>query len=368
MIVWKERIPWTYETFGELSYNSPELAVSYDDFWYLRIVDGTENDGFRIVDYGIRDFDYIVRDDVVLAEDGYYNYGKFVKDSFRVKEKKFRKDIDIKKTESVNIDDKYLRFVDKIDREAFFLKDRNVIDIDIKNDEIPFRIVENKFEKDIDVKKNETVNVEDKSRRYFDRYTKLDKFFVEDPFYSDEYENNDGTVVENNRQDNIIADLTLFDFEIINRPLLSKPSYDTEESEDNFEDFAKNNAPLGYSELRPFYPGEYEYKDAVVGFTLSIPPTNGRFGVIGSKVYADVEDVVEKGTTEVNGDGLTEITFTKRFYTIPHIQAVVVWAQGNIATNVEVKEITRTGFKVGIRSLETTQLVAGEVSWLADGY
>lgn len=367
MIVWKEKIPWTYENSGELNYNSPELAVTYDNFFYSRIAEETETDTFRMVDSGVRGIDYIVKDDIVIAEDGYYTYGKFVTDSFHVNETKFEKDIDIKKNEPIKVSDKYLRIVDKITREAFFLKDRNKRDIDIENKD-NFKIIEVKFDKDVDIKKNESIKVNEKSLRDFDRDTKLDKFSVGDPLYYDEYENEDGEIIENNRQDNVVSDLTLFDFEIISRPLLSKPNTNTEESEDNFEDYVKENAPLGYSELRPFYPGEYEYKDAVVGFTLSISPTNGRFGVIGSKVYADVEDVVEKGTTEVNGDGLTEIVFTKRFYTIPHIQAVVVWAQGNIATNVEVREITRTGFKVGIRSLETTQLVSGEISWLADGY
>jgi len=150
--------------------------------------------------------------------------------------------------------------------------------------------------------------------------------------------------------------IVLFDFEINSTPL----------SESNFENWIEENSPINYNELRPFIPGEYEYKDAYVGFKLSIPPTEGRFGVYGSTVYIDVEDTVEKGFAEATSNGLTRVTFSKRFYTSPHIMSSLVYATENCY--VEIPTVTKEYFEFGLKSISTGLYLNGEISWLADGY
>jgi len=137
-------------------------------------------------------------------------------------------------------------------------------------------------------------------------------------------------------------------------------------SESDFNDWTENDSPVNYNELRPFIPGEYEYTDAYIGFRLTIPPTSGRYGVAHSTVYIDVEDTVEKGTTEALGGALTEVSFSKRFYTSPHIMTSLNYSQEQCY--IEVSQVSRDGFKFGLKSTVSGQYLAGEINWLADGY
>lgn len=143
-------------------------------------------------------------------------------------------------------------------------------------------------------------------------------------------------------------------------------------SKSDFESWCEDNCPVNYNELRPFIPGEYEYKNAYVGFRLSKPPTNGRFGVVHSTVYIDVEDTVEKGDAEITSDeilgGATtkKVYFSKRFYTSPHIMTSLIYTTENCY--IDVTEVSREYFVFGFKSISTQQYVAGKLSWLADGY
>lgn len=150
--------------------------------------------------------------------------------------------------------------------------------------------------------------------------------------------------------------ISLFDFEISSTPL----------NQSNFETWIADNCPINYNELRPFIPGEYEYKDAYAGFKLSISPTEGRFGVYGSTVYIDVEDTVEKGVAEASSGGLTRVEFSKRFYTSPHIIASLVYTTENCY--IEIPTVTKEYFEFGLKSITSGLYLAGEISWLADGY
>lgn len=156
-------------------------------------------------------------------------------------------------------------------------------------------------------------------------------------------------------------------------------------SQSDFTAWCADNCPVNYNELRPFIPGEYEYERAYVGFKLTIPPTGGRFGVAHSTVYVDVEDVVGKGTCEhtwdndnsrwiiygceINGDEAT-VTFSKRFYTIPHVVPSLNFSQDNCF--IEVTSRSRDYFKFKIKSISSgnyvTSSVAWSINWLADGY
>ena len=137
-------------------------------------------------------------------------------------------------------------------------------------------------------------------------------------------------------------------------------------SESDFADWCENNCPVNYNPVRPFLPGEYEYTDAYVGFKLTISPSNGRFGVANNTVYIDVEDTVEKGTSQASAGSLTEVTFSKRFYTTPHIMTSLLYSGENCY--IVVDDVSRDGFKFGLKSASSGQYIAGEIDWLADGY
>lgn len=184
--------------------------------------------------------------------------------------------------------------------------------------------------------------------------------YKESPFYiidegrfvaTDEY--GEQTIGE---QIELGGSISLFDFEISSTPL----------TQSNFETWVADNSPINYNELRPFIPGEYEYKDAYAGFKLSIPPTEGRFGVYGSTVYIDVEDTVEKGFAEATSGGLTRVEFSKRFYTSPHIISSLVYTTENCY--IEIPTVTKEYFEFGLKSITSGLYLNGEISWLADGY
>lgn len=171
-------------------------------------------------------------------------------------------------------------------------------------------------------------------------------------------------VVKRATEDFVVSDgdeknygVTLFDFEL-DREVLG---------EEDWVRYTSNRAPLNYSEVRPLIPGEYEYQDAVVGVQMSIPPVEGRFGIIGSTLHIDVPDAVEKGTVEVEDTGLSTVTFAKRFYTIPKILTSLIESEQQAA--IEVTEISKTNFKIGLKSLTNPgNYVSGTIDWLAEGY
>lgn len=96
------------------------------------------------------------------------------------------------------------------------------------------------------------------------------------------------------------------------------------EYHDQFVTYANHKSPVGYSTLRPLYPGDYEYQDAIVGIQVDLkPPVSGRFGVAGATLHIDVQDVVDKGTEIFDENrpyqGRTRVWFTKKFYSRPNV-------------------------------------------------
>lgn len=150
--------------------------------------------------------------------------------------------------------------------------------------------------------------------------------------------------------------------------------YDLElskETKDDFLEFTSNVTPLNYNPIRPLYAGDYEYKNAIVGFQVVLNPNSGRYGVNGCKLHIDVQDVVAKGRTRVDSSGSQIIRFDslnppKTFLTIPQVLYGKVEAEEDY--DVEITEITRQGFKIGLKSKATGSYINGTIDWLADGY
>lgn len=138
-------------------------------------------------------------------------------------------------------------------------------------------------------------------------------------------------------------------------------------SENSFVEYYTKTTPLNYSTLQPLIPGEYEYQNAIVGVQMRIPPTQGRFGIIGSKLHIDVEDTVEKGTVVLSAGGPSTVRLNKKFYTIPHVLTSLVDSEG--VGVIEVSEVAKDYFVIGLKSLTNpTEYVSGTVDWLVDGF
>lgn len=149
----------------------------------------------------------------------------------------------------------------------------------------------------------------------------------------------------------------IYDIEFSDKPL----------TEEDFDRYHEDSSPLGYSEVRPLIPGEYEYQDAIVGVQVRLADAQGRYGILGNKLVLDVEDVVQKGRVVLGGGSPTKVLFTKKFYTIPHVLTSLV--ESSKVGVVEVTEVDREGFLVGIKSMDGGGgYIDGTIDYLADGY
>lgn len=132
------------------------------------------------------------------------------------------------------------------------------------------------------------------------------------------------------------------------------------------QDYLTKSTPLNYSPLRPLIPGEYEYKNAIVGIQMSLPPVEGRFGIIGSTLHIDVPDTIEKGTTVLSNAPVT-VELKKKFYKETKVLCSLV--ESAEPCNIVVTESGLESFKVGLVSLTNSSVyVNGTIDWLVDGY
>lgn len=306
---------WTYDNLGTEGYNSSSMLEPYDT-WLLNEAVSTESENFGVSEgeQG-RSADRNPEENFVFAD----SYDRIVAQQHSELIIKFN-EISSRHLDRTNneqmpgfTDESTLRKVDRID----------IINILFSEDDT----------------------------RSFVRTTVDDKFFLWDDAVFTATNVETGEVAEGEQIEKG-GSINLFDFEI--------------SPETDFDTWVSNNCPVNYGEVRPFIPGEYEYTDAYVGFTLAIPPTDGRFGVAGSTVWIDVEDTVEKGTAETKGGKLERVNFSKRFYTPPHIMTSLNYAAENCY--IEVKNVTRDYFEFGLKSIASGEYLNGEINWLADGY
>lgn len=136
--------------------------------------------------------------------------------------------------------------------------------------------------------------------------------------------------------------------------------------EEGVSDYLNSDTPLNYSPLRPLIPGEYEYKNAIVGVQMSLPPVEGRFGIIGSTLHIDVPDTIEKGTLRL-GEGTSTVKLKKKFYKETKVLCSLV--EASEPCNIVVTESGLDSFTVGLLSLTNSSVyVNGTIDWLVDGY
>lgn len=148
------------------------------------------------------------------------------------------------------------------------------------------------------------------------------------------------------------------------------------DSDEEFHLYCNRKSPVGYVALRPLYPGDYEYQEAIVGVQVMLnDPAAGSYGVVGCTLNVDVEDVVDKGTQVLPAAEII-VPFTKKFYAIPKVFCQVLTAAGGARpviteiTNQPDEELGSTYgyFKVSLESFTTSEKVAGTIDWLAQGF
>lgn len=237
--------------------------------------------------------------------------------------------------DDADFSDDYDNEIRKVKKEAIKFREKTEIEVYKKYSEsFEFNYV---YSRPLNITHEEKIN-------FSDSYLKKLKFFSKESFSAFD---------EDERQPNAV----IYDIEFDNAVL----------GENAFVEYYTKTTPLNYSTLQPLIPGEYEYQNAIVGVQMRIPPTQGRFGIIGSKLHIDVEDTVEKGTVVLSAGGPTTVRLNKKFYTIPHVLTSLVDSEG--VGVIEVSEVAKDYFVIGLKSLTNpTEYVSGTVDWLVDGF
>ena len=175
--------------------------------------------------------------------------------------------------DNVDFEDDYYNEIRKIKKEAIKFREKTGVEVYKKYEEkIEFKDLCSRF---LNVVHEEDFKISDYYLRNLRKFNK-ETFAAFD---------------EDERQPNAV----IYDIEFDNTVL----------GENAFTEYYTKQTPLNYSALQPLIPGEYEYQNAIVGVQMRIPPTQGRFGIIGSKLHVDVEDTVEKGNVVLTSAGPT---------------------------------------------------------------
>lgn len=138
----------------------------------------------------------------------------------------------------------------------------------------------------------------------------------------------------------------------------------------DFKNQANSDTPVSYYEARPFYPGEYTYKEALVGIRMRVNSLENKLGFYKAKVTVDVEDVIDRGRVEVTSTDIgspTVVRFKRSYYNPPE-ELMFNITQYTTPCEVKVLEKTSTYFTIMLKSIDTGEYVTGTVSWLSTGY
>lgn len=134
-----------------------------------------------------------------------------------------------------------------------------------------------------------------------------------------------------------------------------------------FVDAARLRAPAGYLPWRNFLDGDYSYQHALVWARLAATSdATGDITLNELWTFADLPDVLDRGTVSVSGSGSASVTFNRTFHGIPEISITQVGGTGVVFPKVTAR--SAAGFTVSLYDADGTTLKAGEVSWRAEGY
>jgi hypothetical protein len=126
-------------------------------------------------------------------------------------------------------------------------------------------------------------------------------------------------------------------------------------------------APIGHTDWKPYFPGDYQFQEAIVHTLLSpLDAANETLSVQSLRTTVDVQDLSDRGSVSLSSAGAT-VTFGRTFAIAPQ---VVAQQTGGTTTAIPVvSSITTTSFFVRLFDAANPATgVAGTVAWSAIGY
>ncbi len=129
-----------------------------------------------------------------------------------------------------------------------------------------------------------------------------------------------------------------------------------------------DSPPVGYTPFQNFYPGDYEYEEALIGIRIRSFDTTGRPGILGLKLNVDVPDITERGTSVIGPADISgkTVPFSKTFTIAPEV--FPQWSSGPTAAVAELISVTESEFVVILRDISSpATLVEGTITWAAIG-
>lgn len=127
---------------------------------------------------------------------------------------------------------------------------------------------------------------------------------------------------------------------------------------------AQGSAPVGFGTFEDFYPGQYNFNEALFKTILRGAASADRPRITELTVNVDIPEIGDRGTETLTAALLT-VTMNKEFYTPPEIG--IVHKGGTIVAVPRVSNITTTTFDVTLEKASDGSLVAGDISWTAYG-
>lgn len=156
------------------------------------------------------------------------------------------------------------------------------------------------------------------------------------------------------------ANVVLYDLKVSPKEITSE----------DFTNLISNISPIGYEPMRPLYPGEYTYDEAIIGIQVEAKLNEARIGVYGCLLSVDVEDITDRSTDYVNSIDInapTKILFKRKFYKSPE-EIVFNVRSSQEPAFAEVVEKNPEYFTVMLKGLLSGEYVLGTIEWVATGY
>lgn len=134
----------------------------------------------------------------------------------------------------------------------------------------------------------------------------------------------------------------------------------------NFRSFV-TRGPLGFTAKEALVPGDYKYREAIVGVTVRAAATGGTAGILGLTLHVDVEDVRDRGEAILPALADQFIPFTKTFHAPPEVYTQT--RAGAAPFYADITDVSPTGMTVTLRQVASpSTIVAGTITWSATGW
>lgn len=127
---------------------------------------------------------------------------------------------------------------------------------------------------------------------------------------------------------------------------------------------SKYQTGVGYGPFVSFIAGDHEYQNAKFKAVLrsdgaSLPR------ITALSLVVDVPDVRDRGSVTLTAGAVTSVTYNRSFYSVDEVIATL--KGGTTFCTPRVSNVTKDGFDVALIDA-SNNMVAGQVSWVAEGY